>query len=86
MPSSHENETCKWLLFNKDAPWEPDWIPFDMYEEAALASLCGMSSKDCTIFAMKKESTALIMSQASAVFDDMMCKKLTLFSVSTSSQ
>jgi hypothetical protein len=35
-PTLEEVETCKWIVLTNDAPWEPNAIPFQDREEAAL--------------------------------------------------
>jgi hypothetical protein len=33
-----EIETCKWLILTRDMPWEPNLIPFQEFEDAAIAN------------------------------------------------
>jgi hypothetical protein len=48
----NEIETCKWLVLMSDMPWEPNQIPFQELEDAAVANLDGVHEKDHNICSM----------------------------------
>ena len=53
-PSMNEIETCKWLVLTSDMPWEPNQIPFQELEDAAVANLDRVHEKDRNICSMTR--------------------------------
>jgi len=53
-PTNQEIETCKWLTLTSDTLWEPDSMPFNEYEEAAINSINNGTVVDRSIFSMRR--------------------------------
>jgi hypothetical protein len=64
-----EIETCKWLTLTSDMPWEPSKIPFQEFEDAAVAASDIVNTKDRMIYSISRSSLT-IMSEISSIFDD----------------
>jgi len=68
-PTAEEIETCKWLVLTSDRPWEPDKIPFQEYEDAALTASDRISYKVHMMYSTVRDHVTNI-TEISGIFDD----------------
>jgi hypothetical protein len=82
----NEIETCKWLILTSDMPWEPNQIPFQELEDAAMANLDQVHEKDRNIYSM----TGIVrdcLTEISDIYSDVRLNQaISVFALSTTNQ